>query len=488
MASTLPRPALGPSTIRRAAPIASAGAAIIRPVSLANPPESQSALSRRGLLAGALAAGAAGALARVPDALATAPGDARQTKKLPAATFFEEPGLNFQMLFALSASAYGASETGEVLATFDRIHAKHDTYRATFEEFQKLGREIRRRGDRERKAGRRESARGCYLRAAMYLDQALFFVLASKAPTRVHEGALYREMEAAWASAGALFEPKFEAVRIPYRGGKLPGWFLGPGGRAKRPTVILNTGSDAQNIDMWVYGGGAALERGWNALIFEGPGQGGNLFLRNMPFVPEWGTVITAVVDFLRQHPRVAKRRICLIGQSFGGYLTARAAAGEHRLAGLVTDPGVHDCFVSWRGKGGLPKEFWEPFDAGDRVAADHVWDALPKYLNEAGRFGIAKRSEIYGNGGGYEKMKLAEQFKMDRETVRRITTPTAVLSPALEQFFPGQPKTVHKWLTAPKKLIEFPVGQGGEFHCEPMAPQLRNERAFDWLESHTRR
>ena len=28
------------------------------------------------------------------------------------------------------------------------------------------------------------------------------------------------------------------------------------------PTIIVNNGSDAQNIDMYVFGGAAALERG----------------------------------------------------------------------------------------------------------------------------------------------------------------------------------------------------------------------------------
>jgi pimeloyl-ACP methyl ester carboxylesterase len=446
--------------------------------------EPDSVLSRRGLLAGALAAGAAGALAQVPGARAALPGDASKTKPLPAVTFFKEPALNFQMLFVLSASAYGASETGEVLATFDRIHGKGDTYHAVFNEFQRLGRQLRARGDRERGAGRRVSARGCYLRAAMYLDQALFFVLASSNATRRHEGVLYREMEAAWASAAALFQPRFKPVRIPHAGGALPGWFLSPGGKAKRPTAILNTGSDAQNVDMWIYGGAAALERGWNALIFEGPGQGANLFLRNKPFVPDWETVITPVVDWLRAHPRVDRRRISLIGQSFGGYLTARAAAYEHRLAGLVTDPGVHDCFVDWRT---LPREFLSALNAGHRDEANAIWDSLPHYLDEGGRFGLAKRSEIYGNGGGYEKMKLAQRFVLTKADARRITAPTAVLSPQLEQFFPGQAATVHKWLRAPSKLIEFTIAEGGEYHCEPMAPQLRNERAFDFLESHAR-
>ena len=263
----------------------------------------QPTLNRRHLLAGALAAGSAAALAGAPGAFATSPGDASKTKPLPAVTFFEEPALNFQMLFALGGAGYGVSEVGEVLAAFDRIHGKGDSYGAVFEEFLRLGRQVRKRADEDRKAGRTASARSGYLRAAMYLDQALFFALGSGNPTRKHEGALYREMEGAWASAGALFKPRFEPVRIPYAGRHLPGWML-KAGKGKRPTVILNTGSDAQNIDMYVYGGAAALERGWNALIFEGPGQGSNLFLRNEAFVPDWERVITPVVDFLRGRPR----------------------------------------------------------------------------------------------------------------------------------------------------------------------------------------
>lgn len=453
-------------------------------------PDQQSTLNRRHLLGGALAAGGAAVLAGPAGALGAPKKPKEQGPKggkgteerRPATVFFKEPALNFQMLFALGGAPYGASEVGEVLATFDRIHGKGDKLSAVYEEFLRLGRQVRADANRRRDAGHRESARRAYLRATMYLDQALFYALASKAPTRRHEGALYREMEATWASAAALFRPRFEPVKVPRKGGDLPGWLLSPG-PGRRPTVILNTGSDAQNIDMWVYGGAAALERGWNALIFEGPGQGANLFLRNQPFVPDWETVIVPVVDWLRAHPKVDRKRISLAGQSFGGYLIVRAATREHRLAALVADPGVHDCFVDWR-EGGLPPEFWKAFDAGKREEVNAIWDSLPKYLNEYGRVGLAKRSEIYGNGGGYEKLKLAQRFVLSEEEARMVTTPTALLSPQLEQFFPGQPETVHKWLKAPSELIEFTVGEGGEYHCEPMAPQIRNERVYDWLET----
>lgn len=433
-------------------------------------------LTRRRLFASALAGGAVAAMPPLAHAQSTsAPAN--------ATTFFEDPALNFQMLFVLGAAGYGAAEVGEALATFDRIHARGNSYRVVFEEFQAEGRRLREMADGHRKRGSKVSARSCYLRAAMYLDQALFFTLASARPTRRHEGQAYREMESAWAHAAALFTPAFERVRIPYGRTHLPGWMLTPPGRRmKRPTVILNNGSDAQNVDMYVYGGAAAIERGWNALIFEGPGQGAMLFERSIPFVPEWEKVITPVVDFLRRRPDVDRKRVAIAGQSFGGYLVERAAAFEHRLAAVVPDPGVTDVF-----KGGwstqLPKSMIDLLHAGKGDEFNRIWAEVLPNLPQATQFDIAKRSEIYANGSFYERMHQALKFRLTPRLARRIEAPVAVLEPEGEQFFPGQQKEVYGWLKQPKTLIYFPASQGAELHCEPMAPQLRNERVYDWLE-----
>jgi hypothetical protein len=247
--------------------------------------------------------------------------------------------------------------------------------------------------------------------------------------------------------------------------------------------VIINNGSDAQNVDVYVYGGAAAVERGWNALIFEGPGQGSNLFLHNRPFIPDWERVITPVVDFLRARQDVDKKRICLTGSSFGGYLTPRAAAFEHRLAALVTDPGVTDAFYSWTS--GLPKEVLELFEAGKRNEFNAIWKEIPSQLKPDERFGFAKRAEIYGNVDGFDRMTLASQFVLTPELAKKIECPVAVCAPELEQFFPGQQKRLYDWLLSPKKLLDFTIAEGAEYHCEPMAPILRNERVFDWLETH---
>jgi dienelactone hydrolase len=441
-------------------------------------------LSRRNLIGGALAAGAAGALVAVPGVGAATAAPAKQAKpeKRAATVFFKDPELNFQMLFALGGAGAGVSEVGEVLATFDRIHAKGDTYRATYEGFLRLGRGLRVQADKEHAAGRVESARSSYLRATMYLDQALFFTLASKTPTRDHEGAVYSEMNAAWTRAAALFRPAFEPVEIPWEGGKMPGWFLSPAGGGRRPTVILNNGSDGQNIDLYSYGGAAAIERGYNALILEGPGQGSNLFLRSQVFIPDWERVITPVVDFLRARPDVERRRISLVGVSFGGFLTARAAAHEQRLSALVTDTGVTDPFVDWQTE--LPGALLKLLDEGRAADFDRAWDQIPKEAPESAAFAVAKRSEIYGNGGGYERMTNARRFVLKRAEAGAIEAPTAITAPQLETNFPGQQEKLHRWIGASSTLLPFTVAEGGEYHCEPMAPQLRNERVYDWLET----
>lgn len=447
-------------------------------------PERDHGVSRRSILVGALTGGLAAALplgphvAQAAAAVPPAPPNAVQ--------FFPDASLNFQALFGLGAVAYNCAQPGEVLEAFNRVHARGDSYRAYYEEFLALGRAMRARADQAAAAGRRVTARDTYLRAATYLGQALFFVLASKTPTRAQEGRVYREMEACFAAAARRFSPSFQRVAIPYERRTLPGWLLtAPGARTRRPTIILNNGSDAQNIDLFVAGGMAAVERGWNALIFEGPGQGSNLFLHNIPFRPDWEKVITPIVTWLRHRPEVDRRRITLFGSSFGGYLVPRAAAFEHRLAAIATDPGVHDAFVSW--KDNLPQQMITWLAQGKEREFLQFWAKAQAFLPAATKFSVAKRSEIYGNGNFYERMRLASKFVMGPGLPRRITAPAIILSPELEAFFPGQPETLYNWLRVPKHLARFTVAEGAQFHCEPLAPTLRNDTVLDWLERNLR-
>jgi cephalosporin-C deacetylase-like acetyl esterase len=434
-------------------------------------------IDRRALLRSALAAsGGAVALGTLAPSAPAAPApalDVLSRTKGPA--FFADESLNFQTLFALGGAGYGVSEFGEVVATIARVQAAGNTYRAFAEQFQAMAKLLGERADAARKAGHRVTERDCSLRAANYHNQALFFALAL--PGKGQEARLYRQMRSRYDRAMRLLDPPAEPVRIPYEGSAMPGWLLRPPGRRRRrPTVIFNNGSDAQNVDQYAWGAAAAVQRGYNALIFEGPGQGSMLFLRHIPFRPDWEKVVTPVVDFLRARDDVDRRRIALWGWSFGGYLVERAAAFEHRLAALVADPGVVNYVDSW------PKAVIATGYDGTKREVDASWRNFLAHSDADLRVLLLKRLEIFQLSSWYEAVREMAKYRVTPALLRRITAPTLLTSPQLEQFYPGQSEVVYAALRAPKALHRFTARDGSQWHCEPMAPQHRNEVILDWL------
>jgi hypothetical protein len=67
---------------------------------------------------------------------------------------------------------------------------------------------------------------------------------------------------------------------------------------------------------MGLFGGWAALERGYHAMTSDGPGQQAALFLRGSPFRHDWEAVLTPVVDAMVARPDVDPDRIAVIGSA----------------------------------------------------------------------------------------------------------------------------------------------------------------------------
>ncbi len=460
---------------------------------------SRRSLLRAGALGGGAALLAAGGAAAAASAAQAAP--AARAAAAPAAgrppleSLFTLSDLDFETLFAFGSAGYGCAEFGELVTAVDQINAAGASYQSYYETFLALANRTSTLADQELAAGHRASARSAYLRASTYYDMCLYFILGTSA--HAQEAGAYAAVQRCWQQASQLFDPPFEQVRIPYGNSWLPGYLLKPDDRpVRRPTIILNNGEDAQNISLYCYGGADAIERGYNALIFEGPGQGSMLFERQVPFRYDWENVITPVVDYLRSRPDVDPGRIALNGSSLGGELVIRAAAFEHRLAAVIADPGILSVWLSWQTG---EKTIADLFTKGlTREQVNTVWqkEIVPQ-LNAADRYNIAKRAEGYGRqfllaaraghvfSDLYDFGTTLMKFTV-ADVADRVTAPTLVTSYQGDQLVipaSGQGPEVYQRLRSDKTYHEFTAAQGAQDHCAPMAPQTRNQVVFDWLD-----
>lgn len=389
--------------------------------------------------------------------------------------FYEDEGMHFAVLLSLGFAYANLADVGETLATIERI--PEGDREAWVREWSATADRLVAQAESSLGAGRQVSARAKLLRASTYFDHASSMAPGTSADGRFTE--LWERHRDCWDRAVPLFDTPVEAVSIPFEGSTMAAYFFKPDGAGTpRPTVILNNGSDGPVSSQWSMGGRAAVQRGWNAITFDGPGQGAALHRQHTYFRHDWETVITPVLDYLLTRSDVDGDRIALQGISQGGYWAPRAAAFEHRLAALVADPGVMAVSASWEAH--LPPPMVELIDDGQKDAFD---SAMAAALPAPQRAVLAWRMAPYGTESWFEAYSAARKMTLDPEMVASIRCPTLVLDPDNEQFWPGQSQELHDLLTCEKELVHFSTDEGADWHCEPAAQSLRDEAVFDFLE-----
>jgi len=455
--------------------------------------------SRRSLLRAGVVGGSAAAVLAASGvvgsglAAATSPATAPPAPALMQ-NLFTESDLDFETLFAFGSAGYGCAEFGELVTVVNQVNGVGASYQTYYDAFLALAQRIEALAGHELAAGHTVNARSAYLRASTYYDMCLYFILGTTA--RAQEADSYAAVQRCWDGASQLFGTPFERVRIPYGSGWLPGYLLKPDNRpVRRPTIILNNGQDAQNISLYAMGGADAIARGYNALIFEGPGQGSLLFERQVPFRSDWENVITPVVDYLRSRWDVDPRRIVLNGSSLGGGLVLRAAAFEHRLAAVVADPAIYSLWGCWQAGEQSITSLFTNGASKDQVNAE--WQQIIPHLDDVTRYNLAKRTEPYGTQ--FLQAARAGQVLTDlydlgttlmeftvAEVVDKITSPTLVTIYDNDELVkpPGQQgELAYQQLRCAKQTHTFTAAEGADQHCAPMAPHTRNQVVYDWLD-----
>jgi hypothetical protein len=148
-----------------------------------------------------------------------------------------------------------------------------------------------------RPRGDRAGTRSAYLRASEYYRQAYFFLRHDPADERLL--AAYGKHVETFRMAVTLLDAHVEQLAIPFGDTTLSGYFVAPDDSGRpRPTVLFPCGYDSTAEEGYQYVP-AALDRGFNAVVFEGPGQGGALYLQKLVFPPDFEVVVTPLVDLL---------------------------------------------------------------------------------------------------------------------------------------------------------------------------------------------
>jgi pimeloyl-ACP methyl ester carboxylesterase len=388
----------------------------------------------------------------------------------------------FEISRVFGNAEYGVALFGEVLATATNI--TEGDFEGWYQAFNTTADRIAAQAETQSARGHRVSARDSYLRASSYYFTSEFFLHGNPRDPRVARA--YRLCTDNYRRAGSLFEVPIIPVNIPYEGTHLPGYFHGQDQSGKpRRTLILHTGFDGSAEEMHVMGARAAVERGYNVLAFDGPGQYGALHSEGLVFRPDWEKVIAPVVDFLLQRSDVNPKQIVLMGISMGGLLAPRAAAFETRLAAMVANDGIYDFGTSLLGA--LAPERREAFVTELKAQQAPQLDQLfAAQLNgtKSDRWILQHGMWATGSSTPREFMRKMLGYNLRDGIAERIACPTLVCSAEGDALLKGQPEALFSHLTCTKKqLIQFTVSEGAGEHCQIGASRLAFARIFDWLD-----
>ncbi|MBU1669867.1 MAG: alpha/beta fold hydrolase [Actinobacteria bacterium] len=451
------------------------------------------------LIALALLACLAGCSGTTPSATTTKE-TYKPTFKAPASQtglVFQSPELQFQMLRAMGASAYGAADIGECLQTamqVDETQLSVGNFDSWYDAWNSTAQRLRGIADGSLAAGDRISARDTYLRCNTYYNMAEFYLHGNPADPRIAEAST--NARDCFLQAGRLMDPPLESIEIEYEGTALPAYFfrVDDSGK-KRPLLMVQTGFDGTKEELYSGCAIAALERGYNVLAFEGPGQGEVLRVQGLHFRPDWEKVVTPVVDYAIGRKEVDPKKISLWGISMGGCLAARAAAHEPRLAALILDPAMDMSVVVMKSFGPLMAEM--SGDPSFQVTRKSVKEAIekdPKAMDEA--FGYAMKGNVsltwfVQNGMyafGLDSPSAFPLTLLDYSLAGvsdKIKCETLVCDAEQDvQKYGSMTKDIYESLTCPKEYVLFTNAEGAGAHCQMGATRFGDQVKLDWLDA----
>lgn len=382
-----------------------------------------------------------------------------------------DESFHFELLRALSLCRYQGADVNEVLTAASKVIP--GDFESFANVFASLATRTLTRADSINSQKYPVSARDAYFAAASYFRNADFYLHGNWEDERIET--FWGKQTYAFDRAIALLPVPGERRLLKADGFDVPIIFYAAGGKGPRPTLIMGSGFDGAQEEMLHFSGFGALDRGWNVVTYEGPGQCSVVRDQGLGFINEWEKVVSPVVDYLETREDVDSKKVGLMGFSMGGYTCVRAAAFEHRLAAVIAIDGVYDV-----GEG--IGRFASGLAEGENVDTKaREWLANPKVPSKV-KWGI-------GHGLWAFRTKSATEFleKTKKMTLRGLEGRVECLMwVGLAQddlFFKGQPEKVKEAFGEKVTLATLTAEDAAGEHCHVGAAAFMNQLALNWFQ-----
>ncbi|QLA14773.1 alpha/beta hydrolase family protein [Desulfolutivibrio sulfoxidireducens] len=376
--------------------------------------------------------------------------------------FFKDGDMDFHFgTLVLGAAVNGGLEIGE--AFYAASHIKDGDAAAWHAQWAALAERVAARGQAALAAGHTVSAREELLRAANYLRFSLISMLPDN-PEFLKRGARVREL---MRTAGPLFDPPLEYFEVPFEGRALPGYFQPAPGNGPRKTLLMIGGGETFAEDLYFYIAQRAIERGYNFVTVDLPGQG-LLPAQGMVFRTDTYKPMKAVVDYVLSRPEVDPGRLAAYGISGGGLFVPQAAQRDPRIKAIAVSSAVvdaHTLFATMPAATATAQDMaaWSSFHSG--VVHSICW-----------RYGVDKPTDLVAANKG------------NTFTPAKVSVPALIIVGQGEyrsQEVRRQQKIAMDGFPNPaKKMVITPSDEGASNHCIMENRTLVGVVLFDWLDT----
>ena len=390
--------------------------------------------------------------------------------------WFNDRAYHFQALRALQYAPFGAADANEVLVAVSNttegdIESWYHSWYTMAQSVERMGKSYQDGIDKAH----------ALLRASNYYRTAEFFLHGGD-PRRKSTWKLHTEH---FEAALDLLGVRREHLRIPYEGKHLNAVFY----PAKdppdltQPLLVGFNGWDGTITEKYFSLVPAGTRRGYNILVYEGPGQGSVLREQGLRFTPEWHKPNSTVLDYFIDRYGTP-RKIVLLGASLGAILVMEAAAKDKRVDGAVALGVMYDALdVSLHKVPGVIKWLYEN---GHRKTLNLAMRQAAK-SDAVVAWGLNHAEWTMGIKDETGSLDALKQYHL-RDVINDITCDVLLTQGQNDHFgiLADQMGKTKRGLKNARSVTDvvFKQGEGGEEHCQIGAILQMQAELFKWIDS----